>query len=578
VLLVILRFLGGPFLIEQVCLPADYQGKDQMLIGQGLVHDRFIEYSLNAGVLFISDDLNVDSTPDEIGEENWRLEQLLKENKDKHVVYVSSTRIQDPLEQASPYVVFRKQAESRISESSSFLIVRLPQVMGSSTSKKTLVDFFIKKILNGDPLPVFQGAVRYIIDVDDVFFALHAIIKDRRIVNKTISLAHPTPLSISEMIPLIENFLSKKALLVPSSNKSGHYDLGDSLIPLPHPSPRIKNTAYLQKILRKHYSHYLGKKWMISVVVPTYFEEKGIDAFYERTKALLTLVNTSYSHEIIFVNDGSTDGTLSQLLSFVNRDPCVRVVDFSRNFGNQAAITAGIERASGDVVVIIDDDLQDPPEVILNFLAHWHEGYKVVYGVREKRKGVGPVFKVIAKLYYRTLDALSEVRIPIDTGDFRLIDRRVVNVLVRMGEENRYFRGMVAWVGFPQVGWEYTRDKRYAGETTFTLRKYIRFALAGFIGFSEKPLYLVSYAGFLAMLIAFGLIGYVFITKLIDPNFSIRGWPSLAAMISFFSGVQLLCTGIVGLYVGKIYRQSKGRPLYLARNEFGFVLEKTSDS
>lgn len=542
-----------------------------MLVGEGLLFNRLIEYSLNSDVVIIADSLNSQSSLFEIQKEKETLRTVLKEHSGKQIVYVSSTRVCDPLDQAHPYVIYRKEAEAAVAKCPSYLIVRLPQVLGSSDRKDTLFDHFIQKILNEEKLELYADAFRYLIDVDDVFFALHEILKGNAITNSTVSLAHPAKIRITEVIPLIEKFLSKKASVATLPNPSGNYDIDSTLKTPPSLTYHLLGReTYIEQVLNKHYSHYLGKKWKISVVVPTYFEERGIVEFYKRTKGLLERISTSYSHEIIFVNDGSTDGTLPHLLSLVAHDPCVKVIDFSRNFGNQPAISAGIEKATGDVVVIIDDDLQDPPEVILNFLAKWHEGYQVVYGIREKRKGVGLLFRALASLYYRVLDFVSEVKIPVDTGDFRLIDRDVANVLLKMGEENRYFRGMVAWVGFNQYGWEYVRDSRFAGETKFTFMRYARFAVAGILGFSEKPLYVVSYLGFIVMLFAFAVIGYVFISKLVDPASSIRGWPSLVALISFFSGTQLLSTGIVGLYVGKIYRQARGRPIYVTRKEFGF--------
>jgi glycosyltransferase involved in cell wall biosynthesis len=542
-----------------------------MLVGEGLLFNRLIEYSLNSDVVIIVDSLNSQSSLFEFQKEKETLRTVLKEHSGKQIVYVSSTRVCDPLDQSHPYVIHRKEAEAAVAKCPSYLIVRLPQVLGSSDRKDTLFDHFIQKIVNGETVALHTGAFRYFIDVDDVFFALHSILKEKIIVNATVTLSHPSKIPMERIVPLIEKFLSKKAIVSFQPHRTGDYEIDSTLITLPSLTGLSRDSdTYFERILRKHYSHYLGIKWKISVVVPTFFEEKGIAEFYKRTKSLLQRIRTSYSHEIIFVNDGSTDGTLPQLLSLVAHDPCVKVIDLSRNFGNQPAISAGIEKATGDLVVIIDDDLQDPPEVILNFLAKWHEGYQVVYGIRGKRKGVGPLFRGLASLYYRVLDFVSEVKIPVDTGDFRLIDRDVANVLLKMGEENRYFRGMVAWVGFNQYGWEYVRDSRFAGETKFTFMRYARFAVAGILGFSEKPLYVVSYLGFIVMLFAFAVIGYVFISKLVDPASSIRGWPSLVALISFFSGTQLLSTGIVGLYVGKIYRQARGRPIYVTRKEFGF--------
>ncbi|NDH68548.1 MAG: glycosyltransferase, partial [Gammaproteobacteria bacterium] len=254
-----------------------------------------------------------------------------------------------------------------------------------------------------------------------------------------------------------------------------------------------------------------------------------------------------------------------KLKYLADKDEKVKLVNLSRNFGNQIAITAGIDFSNGELMIIIDDDLQDPPEIIVNFIAKWDRGYKVVYGVRPKRQGVNFLFKFVAKVYYRALNSLSEINIPNDTGDFRLIDRVAVNVLKNMREENRYYRGMVAWVGFTQTGVTYERDRRYAGTSTFSVKKYINFALNGLTSFTEKPLYFSSLAGLLITSFSFCLAVGLVISKIIDPTVSIRGWTSLTVIMLFFGGIQLLSTGILGFYVSKIYREVKGRPLYVVR-------------
>ena len=307
----------------------------------------------------------------------------------------------------------------------------------------------------------------------------------------------------------------------------------------------------------------MSNKPIISVIVPTYNEELGIEEFYRRTKNVLNTLTNEFNHELIFVNDCSQDRTLDRLSKIAADDANVKVLSFSRNFGNQIAITAGIDIAKGDIAVIIDDDLQDPPEVITQFIEQWQKGYKVVYGVRPKRKGVNPLFKMTAKLFYRLLGKLSDTAIPADTGDFRLIDKSVIDVLKTMREENRYYRGMVSWVGFSQCGVEYERDKRYAGKSTFSFTKYINFAFNGLTSFTDKPLYFSSALGFVITLVTFILALRIIFRKLTDPLYSIPGWPSLTVIVLFFGGVQLLSIGVVGVYISKIYREVKDRPLYI---------------
>ena len=307
----------------------------------------------------------------------------------------------------------------------------------------------------------------------------------------------------------------------------------------------------------------MNSKILLSVVVPTFNEEVGIKEFYRRTKSVLNSIENEFDHEIIFVNDYSKDRTIDRLSELAYIDDKVKVLSFSRNFGNQIAITAGIDLSKGDIAVIIDDDLQDPPEVIHKFIAEWKKGFKVVYGVRPKRIGVNPFFRLAAKVFYRMLAKLSDTHIPADTGDFRLIDRSVINVLKTMREENRYYRGMVAWVGFSQIGVEYERDKRYSGTSTFSFKKYVSFALNGLTSFTDKPLYFSSALGFMITLIMFVVSLHIVFRKLTEPLYSIPGWPSLAVLVLFFGGVQLLSIGIVGIYISKIYREVKGRPLYI---------------
>lgn len=307
----------------------------------------------------------------------------------------------------------------------------------------------------------------------------------------------------------------------------------------------------------------LNKKLLLSIVVPTYNSEKCIEEFYKRTKAVVDNLSDRFNYEIIYINDFSKDNTYTKLRNLANIDNNVKLINFSRNFGNQIAISAGIDFAKGDIVIIIDDDLQDPPEIIPNFISLWDKGFKVVYGVRPKRLGVGIIFKLIAKIYYRVISFLGDVDIPNDTGDFRLIDKVVIEKLRSMKEKSRYYRGMVSWVGFHQTGFNYERDKRHAGKSSFSFKKYVNFALHGLTSFSDKPLYLSSLLGIFIAGVGFLMALILIINKIIDPAISIKGWTSIITIILFLSGIQLFSIGIVGIYIGKIYQETRNRPLYI---------------
>jgi polyisoprenyl-phosphate glycosyltransferase len=309
---------------------------------------------------------------------------------------------------------------------------------------------------------------------------------------------------------------------------------------------------------------------LLSVVVPIYSEEKVIPEFYRRTKNVLAELGNRFDHEILFIDDGSTDGSSALLKELSEHDPQVKVVSFSRNFGHQFAITAGLDYARGDVLVIIDGDLQDPPEVIPEMLRKWEEGNKVVFGVREKRKGENPFKLISAKIFYRVIRMLSDIRMPIDAGDFRLLDRRVVETLRKMREENRYLRGLVSWAGFTQVGIPYRRDRRFAGKTKFTFKKMVRFAFDGILSFSDKPLKITAYFGFLMTLISFVLALRVLIGKIRHPEMLVSGWTSLILAVLFIGGIQMISLGILGLYLGRQYREVKKRPLYVVAETTGF--------
>ena len=310
-------------------------------------------------------------------------------------------------------------------------------------------------------------------------------------------------------------------------------------------------------------------KKLVSVIVPVHFEEKVLETFYERVVATFEHVAQQLDFELVFVNDGSSDRSLDIVLALRERDPRVKVIHLSRNFGHQIAVTAGIDHARGDAVVLIDSDLQDPPEVILEMLQKWREGYKVVYGIRAQRRGESRFKLLTAQWFYRALDALSEVKIPLDTGDFRLMDRVVVEGLREMREESRYLRGMVSWLGFPQCGVAYTRDPRFAGETRYPLFKMMRLAMNGLTSFSESPLVVSAWIGALVTLIGAFSLAYIVVGKLLHPEMLESGWASLMATVIFFGGVQLLSLGVLGQYLGRVYREVKRRPLYVVEASWG---------
>lgn len=306
----------------------------------------------------------------------------------------------------------------------------------------------------------------------------------------------------------------------------------------------------------------------LSVVVPLYNEEMVIDAMYTRLTQVLKGAGLDY--EIIMVNDGSLDRTLPIAKNICLQDKRVKLISFSRNFGHQIAITAGMDRSSGQAVALIDADLQDPPEVILEMFAKWKDGFQVVYGVRKKREGESFFKLFTAKLFYRLLRRLTSINIPVDTGDFRLMDRRVVEQLMKMRERDRFVRGMVSWVGFRQTQVEYIREKRYAGETKYPFKKMLKFAADGILSFSHVPLKLSSAFGMLSAALSFVFMIYGLLMRLFFPEQVIPGWSSLFVAILFIGGIQLMCIGILGEYLGRIHEEIKGRPIYISEEEVNF--------
>jgi glycosyltransferase involved in cell wall biosynthesis len=301
---------------------------------------------------------------------------------------------------------------------------------------------------------------------------------------------------------------------------------------------------------------------LISVIVPCFNEEDGIAMCHERLSAVLSGITEAY--EIIYVDDGSRDRTAELLRSFHQADPRVVVLRFSRNFGHQPAVSAGLDAVHGQAVVIIDADLQDPPELIPSMLELWRKDYQVVYGVRVNREGETGFKLWSAKMFYRIINSLSDVEIPLDTGDFRLMDQAIVSAFRQMPERHRLLRGMSSWIGFNQIGLHYERSARFAGTTKYPLRKMLGLALDGIVSFSTIPLRLVTIMGFAAALLAFIGIVYSLVVRLVTHSW-VQGWAISFIGMLFMSGTQMLCLGVLGEYVGRIYTESKQRPLYLLR-------------
>jgi len=297
-----------------------------------------------------------------------------------------------------------------------------------------------------------------------------------------------------------------------------------------------------------------------SIVAPIYNELENIPELYPRIRDVMDQIGESW--ELVLVDDGSTDGSAEVMRKLAEDDPRVRPVIFARNFGHQIAVTAGLDYARGDAVVIIDADLQDPPEVILDLIAKWREGYEVVYAVREERAGESWFKKTTASLFYRVIYRITDVNIPLDTGDFRLMDKKVVNVMRQMREKHRFLRGMSSWVGFKQIGVSYKRKPRFAGETKYPLKKMIKLALNAVTSFSYFPLQLATYIGFVAAGLSVLAIPVVAILRLTSGT-TLEGQATTLIMVLFLGGVQLISLGIIGEYIGRIYDEAKGRPLYV---------------
>lgn len=301
-------------------------------------------------------------------------------------------------------------------------------------------------------------------------------------------------------------------------------------------------------------------KGLISIIVPVFNEEEIIQNTINQINELAS--GWEHNYEVIYVNDGSTDKTWSILEKAAIGDSKIKVISFSRNFGHQMAYTAGIDHSKGDAAIVIDGDLQDPPEVMTEFIRKWEEGFQVVYGKRKERKGE-TFFKLItADLFYLLLDKVSDTKIPRDVGDFRLMDRVVIDRIKNMRERHRFIRGMVSWVGYKQAAVEYNRDERIAGETKYPFRKMLGFALDGIFSFSIIPLKISIWLGLIVSTLAFAGIVYAFILRLFTENW-VTGWTAIIISVLFIGGVQLISIGILGQYLGRTFEEIKGRPLYI---------------
>jgi glycosyltransferase involved in cell wall biosynthesis len=310
------------------------------------------------------------------------------------------------------------------------------------------------------------------------------------------------------------------------------------------------------------------------VVIPVFNEEQNVTPLYERLLGVMKSLNKSY--RFIFVNDGSRDNTLINLKELASKDQQVKYIDLSRNFGHQVAVTAGLHFSKGKRVVIIDADLQDPPELIADMEKKMNEGWNVVYARRRQRKGESFFKRFTARVFYRLLKSITSVDIPVDTGDFRMMDWKVVEVLNRMPEQHKFIRGMVSWVGFKQTYVEYDRDQRHSGKTGYTFSKMLRFAIDGITGFSNIPLKVATWIGFSISGISFLLILYTLYARFVTRDY-VEGWASLMISILFIGGIQLICLGLIGEYIIRMDANLRQRPLYII-NDTNAASDESSPS
>lgn len=316
----------------------------------------------------------------------------------------------------------------------------------------------------------------------------------------------------------------------------------------------------------------------ISVVIPMYYEEEVVDICYKRVVNNLKKLSDKYNYEIIFINDGSKDSTLKILKKIASNDDNVKIISFSRNFGHQAAVTAGIRNVTGDAVIIMDADLQDPPELFDGMIEKWEEGYEVVYGKRKTREGES-IFKLLtARMFYNTLNKLSEIEIPKDTGDFRLVDRKVIDVIATLPEHNKFLRGLFSWVGFNQYAYEYNRVNRVAGKTKYPFKKMFKLATDGILSFSAKPLKIVGAIGFFSVIVSIIILIYSIVSYMFKLNSLTPGWTSIMCTMTFIGGIILISLWMIGEYIARIYEESLGRPEYIIDELINFKGEEYEEN
>jgi len=307
---------------------------------------------------------------------------------------------------------------------------------------------------------------------------------------------------------------------------------------------------------------------LVSIVIPVYNEEANVQLLYDELRDVFKSLR--YRLEILFVDDGSIDATLSAISRLANEDNRLKAISFSRNFGHQAALSAGLDLAVGDAVITMDGDLQHPPRLIPTLLEKWKEGFDVVYTIREETAGASSLKLHTAKWFYRLINRIGNTDIPPNTADFRLLSRQVVDELKRLEERALFLRGLVRWVGFPQTAVPYKAERRITGKTKYTLKKMLGFALDGVVSFSSSPLYLSLYFGFVVSILSFLYGMYAIYMKLFTSE-SVPGWASVLTVVSFIGGVQLITVGIIGLYLGKLFGEAKRRPRYIIRRAIGRV-------
>ena len=316
----------------------------------------------------------------------------------------------------------------------------------------------------------------------------------------------------------------------------------------------------------------------ISVVIPMYCEEEVVDICYKRVVNNLNKLSDKYNYEIIFINDGSKDSTLEILKKISDNDKNVKIISFSRNFGHQAAVTAGIRNVTGDVVIIMDADLQDPPELFEGMIEKWEDGYEVVYGKRKTREGES-IFKLLtARMFYNTLNKLSEIEIPKDTGDFRLVDRKVIDVIATLPEHNKFLRGLFSWVGFNQYAYEYNRVNRVAGKTKYPFKKMFKLATDGILSFSAKPLKIVGAIGIFSVIVSIIILIYSIVSYMFKLNSLTPGWTSIMCTMTFIGGIILISLWMIGEYIARIYEESLGRPEYIIDELINFKGEEYEEN